>query len=232
MFEEGLQAYEEISSKELLPELKSNILGMIDKRLTKIKMNECEQLVNKLSKDMSEIIPENSRIYFYDVRKGIRNNAEDVETKIINKALNTYAAGRGRYEFPIVICDTSVKATGGKGFVLTADHIFYNSLVDADVIDVMKIENVIARKRLLSTGIYAVTNNNRKIKISNALKLDKLKPFTNVLQDFVSYLKEKPESRDISYIAKEKHNVKCCYRCGYVYKGGNVCPKCYAKFNE
>jgi hypothetical protein len=231
-FEDGLQAYEEITSKDLLPELKSNILGMIDKRLTKIKMNECEQLVNKLSRDLSEIIPEYSRIHFYDVRKGMRSDSEDEETKIINKALNTYASGRGRYEFPIVICDASIKGNGGKGFVLTVDHIFYNSLVNTDVIDVMKIVNVITRKGLLSTGIYADTKNSGKVKISNSLKLDKLKPFTNVLQDFISYLKEKPESRDVSYMVKEKHDVKCCYRCGYEYKGGNVCPKCYAKFNE
>jgi hypothetical protein len=231
VFDDGLEAYKEISSKDLLPELKSNILGMIDKRLTKLKMNECEQLVNKLSKDMSDIIPELSRIHFYDVRKGIRNNSEDEAAKIINKALDTYAAGRGRYEFPIVICDTSLKANGGKGFVLTADHIFYNNFIEADVIDVMKIENIINHKRLFSTGIFAETNN-RKIKISNSLQLNKLESFAKVLHGFVSYLKEKPESRDISYLAKEKHSVKCCYRCGYVYKGGNVCPKCYAKFNE
>ncbi|MDF2942592.1 MAG: hypothetical protein K0S01_1450 [Herbinix sp.] len=231
-FNDGLQAYEEISSKDILPELKSNILEKIDQRLTKIKMNECEQLVNKLSKDMSEVIPVNSRIHFYDVRKGIRNNSEDDETQIMNKALNTYAAGRGRYEFPIVICDASTKANGGKGFVLTADHIFYNSLVEADVIDVMKIKKIIEDKGLFGAGIYAETSHAGKVKISNSLKLEKLKPFTNVLNDFVSYLKEKPESRDISYMVKEKHNVICCYRCGYVYKGGNVCPKCYAKFNE
>jgi hypothetical protein len=128
-FREGLRAYVEISLKDLLPDLKSDALDAIDKRLTKIKMNECEQLVHKLSKEMGKTLQEHSRIHFYDVRKVMRNNSEDEETQIINKALNKYGTGRGRYEFPILICDASSKADGKSGFILTPDHIFYNSFL-------------------------------------------------------------------------------------------------------
>jgi anaerobic ribonucleoside-triphosphate reductase len=52
------------------------------------------------------------------------------------------------------------------------------------------------------------------------------------LDAFVTYLKEKPESRDVSYMARETHAVKCCYRCGFVYRDGDVCPKCGNRNNE
>jgi transposase len=96
----------------------------------------------------------------------------------------------------------------------------------------MNIEQLITYKKLGNTNIYADRGEGGRVKLSNSLKLSKLTPFVNVLNDFVSYLKEKPESRDVSYIAKEKHSVKCCYRCGHIYQGDNVCPKCGAKFNE
>jgi hypothetical protein len=105
-------------------------------------------------------------------------------------------------------------------------------MFEAGVIDVMKIDGVIDRKRLLGQGIYAETKDASQIKLSNSLKLNNLKAFTEGLTDFIVYLKEKPESRDISYMAIEKHKVICCYRCGHVYQGSRDCPKCGAKFNE
>ncbi len=227
-FERGLKAYEEIAKMELLPELKSNTLGIIDKRLTKIKMNECEQLVAKLSKEFGKLVTDSARVHFYDVRMGLRNNQEEESAVIVN-ALNSYASGRGKYEFPILICDASMKANGGRGFVLTPDHIFYNTITEAGTLDVMNVEKITSHK---GRKIYAETEHSGRIKLSNSLDLSNVEEFTEILDEFVAYLKEKPESRDVAYIAKEKHSVKCCYRCGHVYKGDNVCPKCGAKFNE
>ena len=39
-----------------------------------------------------------------------------------------------------------------------------------------------------------------------------------------SSLQEKPESRKLTYLASEKHDTICCFRCGYQYKGVGVCP--------
>lgn len=231
-FDEGLKAYKEIEEGNFLPELKTNILTLIDDRLMKMKIDECEQLVKKLKKEMNSIIQEDSRIYFFDVRKMIKGNAREEESIVINNALNKYASDRGKYEYPIVICDASYFANGGVGFVLTPDHIFYNGLLSLGGIDVMNIENIYADTGLLSKGIYVNQKKAGKVKISNSLKSNKLKLFAKVLNDFVDYLKEKPESRNISYMEKEKHAVKCCYRCGNVYKGNNICPKCGSKFNE
>ena len=227
-FERGLKAYEDIAKMDILPELKSNTLGIIDKRLTKIKMNECEQLVAKLSKDLGKLDINAARVHFYDVRMGFRSNSEEESAVIVN-ALNSYASGRGKYEFPILICDASMKSNGGRGFVLTPDHIFYNTITEAGTLDVMNVEKITAHR---GKKIYAETEHSGRIKLSNSLDLSNVEEFTEILNEFVSYLKEKPESRDIAYIAKEKHSVKCCYRCGHVYRGDNVCPKCGAKFNE
>ncbi len=231
-FDEGVQMYEEISSENFLPELKLNVLGIIDKRLMKMKMDECEQLVNKLSKDMEWTEEDYSRIYFYEVRKMMKGDSDNEESRIIHNALNTYAAERGKYEYPILICDASIFENGRGGFVLTPDHIFYNGLLNSGVMDIMDIEDIHFGTGLYGKGIYVNNKNTGKVKISNSLKSNKLKSFAKELNDFVSYLKEKPESRNISYMAKEKHTVKCCYRCGYVYKVGNVCPRCGGKFNE
>ncbi len=226
-YERGLRAYEEIEKRELLPELKTKTLARIDKRLTAIKMNECEQLVNKLSKDLNKFLKGPSRIHFYNVRKSALNEGE--EDTVIRRALNTFAAGRGKYEYPIVICDASRKGNGGRGFVLTPDHIFYNTLTESGILDIMKVEKITTRSGRI---LYADIGDSGRIKLSNSMKLSDVKGFLKIMNEFVSYLKEKPESRDIAYIAKEKHSVKCCYRCGHFYRGDNLCPKCGAKYNE
>jgi len=70
--------------------------------------------------------------------------------------------------------------------------------------------------------------NNGEMKITGNYKADKekMEHFLAKLNRFIQYLQEKPESRSVEYLAEEKHPVKCCYRCGYVYEGGNICPKC------
>ena len=61
---------------------------------------------------------------------------------------------------------------------------------------------------------------------------EKMEHFLAKLNRFIQYLQEKPESRSVEYLAEEKHPVKCCYRCGYVYEGGNICPKCGSRNND
>lgn len=231
-FDEAAEAYEKIEGGPFLPELKTNTLEMIDKRLTKIKMDECALLVDKLREDLKGRIKDMGRLHFYEVRKVMRGDWEEQEARLAARALNTYAADRSRYEYPILICDSSAKKNGKEGFLLTPDHIFYNSAFNSEKIPVRGIFGIEGNTGLLNRGIYLKRGNGVKTKIPGGIPAKELNVFAQVLDGFVAYLQEKPESRSITYLAKEEHEVKCCYRCGYTYRGGNVCPKCGNQANR
>lgn len=82
-------------------------------------------------------------------------------------------------------------------------------------------------------GIYIRTMNNGEMKITGNYKADKEK-----MEHFLAKLTalssicRKSGVRSVEYLAEEKHPVKCCYRCGYVYEGGNICPKCGSRNND
>ena len=106
-FDEAASAYEKIEGGVFLPEIKTNTLEMIDKRLTKLKMDECGLLVEKLKDALSGRISDTERLHFYEVRKIMRGDWAPREAELAARALNTYAQERDRYEFPILICDAS-----------------------------------------------------------------------------------------------------------------------------
>lgn len=231
-FDEAAEAYEKIEGGPFLPEIKTNTLGMIDKRLTKIKMDECALLVEKLRGDLKGRIKDTERLHFYEARKVMHGDWEEDEAKLAARAMNTYAADRSRYEYPILICDSSAKKNGREGFLLTPDHIFYNSAFNSEKIPIRGVYGVEGNTGLLNRGIYIKRGNGIKTKIPGGIPAKELDVFGKILDGFVSYLQEKPESRSISYLAKEQHEIKCCYRCGYTYQGGTVCPKCGNQANH
>ena len=71
-----------------------------------------------------------------------------------------------------------------------------------------------------------------RIKIPYAVERKEIVAWGNCLEEFIHYLQEKPDSRTVTYLAKERHETICCFRCGYTYKTGNVCPKCGYKMNR
>lgn len=231
-FEEGQEAYEKIEKGMFLPEIKSNALEMIDKRLTKIKSDESELLVQKLKSELSEKLKDTSSLHYYAARKAMRGEWEGEEAVIVNCALKTYASEHSRYEFPIVVCDSTHKGNGREGFLLTPDYLYYNSTFSSERVSILNIKEVSFSTGLLNKGIYIQQKNGQKTKIPVGVSSKEWKEFTGILGEFVKYLQEKPESRKVSYLAKEEHEVKCCYRCGYVYKGGDVCPKCGSRANR
>lgn len=234
-FNEGLTAYKKIEEGTFLPELKENTLKMIKKRLTKLKTDENVQLVKKLKKEIIKKIRDFSCLHFYEARRLDRQQdvgQEDSENAVINHALRKYAARRSEFEFPILICDSSMKGNGKKGFVLTSDHIFYRDFIESGVINIIDIEKLEYEKGKIKKGIYIKRFSGEVKKLPNAVKQEEKEVFAEVLDDFIDYLKEKPESRNIDYLLKEEHTIKCCYRCGHSYKGGNICPKCGSKAND
>ena len=250
-FEEGLKAYEEISQGMFLPELKTDTLEMIKRRLTKLKTDESTQLMRKLKNDMDEKMPDYDGFYFYNAREemklaqGAQSKYQDYDDERVNadadlererqamfRAIDGYAAARGEYEYPLMVCDTSRARNGKEGFVLTPDHIFYHTFLKSGKIKILDINKVKSANRFFSKGIYIKHMGGGKEKLPNNVISDNWEIFAKILDDFATYLKEKPESRSIEYMAKEKHDVIHCYRCGFVYKNGNICPKCGSKTNR
>mgnify|MGYP000009429177 FL=1 len=231
-FEEGMDAYQKIADGPYLPDLKDNALELLSRRLSKIKTDECEQLVNKLKNELKEAgIAENQKHYFYPARKVLLKQATPQETEVIDYAMASYAAGNGLFEYPIFVVDTSRNNSGKEGIILTPEHLYYSTLMTSYRIDVSSVLEISASTGLLNRGVYVTEKNGKKTKIPYAVDNKQLTAYAGVLNEFIHYLQEKPDSRNISYLAKEKHDTICCFRCGYVYKGGNVCPKCGFKNN-
>lgn len=232
-FEEGVKAYETVENGDFLPELKQNTLEMIGKRLAKIKTDESELLVKKLKDELAEAgIEDNPKHHFYSARKVLLKQATPDETAVIDYAMASYAAGCGRFEYPILVVDTSRNESGKEGIILTPEHLYYSTMLSAYGITIPAIESVTASTGLLNKGLYIKQKNGTKTKIPYAVDNKDLPALAEVLHGFIKYLQEKPDSRNISYLAREKHENICCFRCGYVYKGNSVCPKCGYKNNN
>lgn len=231
-FADAIAAYETIENGIFLPELKTDALTMLDRRLRKLKADECEQLVLKLQDIFQGKIRENPRIHYYPARKILMGNADAAEKERFDTAMAIFAADRNRYEEPIVLFDTSKTSDGREGVLLSADHIFYGSRFDAGTIAVRDVKALSAKNGLLNRGIYVTCKNGAKIRLHYVVDNGEAMVFSECLAKFIDYLKEKPESRSIPYLAKEQHEIICCLRCGYLYKGGNVCPQCGYKINN
>jgi rubrerythrin len=202
------------------------MLSRISKRLEALKKDECRNLVNKLVRDTDWHAGNVEGIYIYDIRRMSNENCDDTDAIIVNNALNTYGAGE-KYEYPLLVYDSTRGSNGKKGFVLTPDHIYYNSSMTAGTIKISEAGGFYIETGLFNKGIY-VKKGSESLKITGNIKGDKnvLDLYLKQLNKFIKYLKEKPESRNVEYLAKEKHDVKCCTRCGYVFKSGSICPKC------
>jgi len=251
-FAEGLKVHEQISQGTFLPELKVNTLEMIERRLTRLKTDESVQLMRKLKRDLEEELPDCHDFYYYNAREEMKRTPDTEASSSVQadlygeeekleaennreamlRAINGYATQRGPYEYPLMVCDASRSQNGKEGFVLTPDHIFYRTLFNSGVIAIENVEKIYSGKKLFGKGIYAKCTGGQKEKLPHHVLSKDWDAFAAVLNDFVTYLQERPESRNIEYMAKETHDVKCCYRCGFVYKTGNVCPKCGSKMNR
>lgn len=227
--EEGLKAIEEIAKADILPEIKSNMLELIDKKLTRMKTEENIQLIEKFDKSLTGRLSDTSRIHFYDARKMQSGDSKDPESLIIRRALSSYAVLIGKYEYPIAVFDSSIRRNGKEGFILTPDHIFYKGFLKSGCIDVKNIESVCTDEKQKGKGIFVEHNSQKRIKLPSVFNNADEKNLVDVLDKFIEYLGVKPESRSVSYMSQLSHSSVCCYRCGHVFKDGNICPKCGSK---
>lgn len=231
--EEGVEAYEKIAQADLLPELKTDALKQLERRLSKIKAEECELLVQKLQKEMKEAgIDEPERHHYYPAKKILEKEATQEEIEVVEGAKANYGAGLGLFEYPIWVVDTTRSQTGEKGMFLTPEQLYYSNLMTSYRMSIFSIDHVEAATGLLNKGLYVYQKGGTKTKLPYAVESDDLPKLAEVLDNFIKYLQEKPFSRKASYLAKEKHDTICCFRCGHVYKFLEACPKCGFKANE
>lgn len=231
--DEGVAVYEQIKDAELLPELKVNALKQLEVRLSKIKADECELLVQKLQKEMKEAgIEEPERHHYNPAKQVLLKEISEEEVAVVNFAKAAYGAGLGPFEYPIWVVDTSMKRSGEKGMFLTPEKLYYSTLTTSYHIPVFKIERIEVATGLLNRGIYVYQKNGEKTKLPYAVEVSDLPKLAAVLDSFVKYLQEKPFSRKEVYLAKEDHEEICCFRCGHVYRFGDTCPKCGYKANQ
>ena len=231
--DEGVEVYEQIKEANILPELKANALKQLEKRLSKIKADECELLMIKLQKEMAEAgLEESDRHHYYPAKRVIMKEATEEEVAVVEYAKASYGAGMGTFEYPIWVVDTSLNRSGDKGMFLTPEKIYYSNLTTSYHISVFAIDRVSASTGLLNRGLYVHQKNGEKTKLPYAVETADLPVLAEVLDGFVKYLQEKPFSRKEVYLAKEKHEEICCFRCGYVYSGTDTCPKCGYKANQ
>lgn len=231
-FDAAAAVYEQIDAENFLPELKSSALEMLSKRLEKIRTDECELLVGKLQEEMRGTIKENPRHHFYPARKVMLHTAEPGETNAIDAALNAYANERSMFEYPIFSVDTSRSSNGREGMLLTPENLFYSTRLHAYGIPIANIASIEASTGLLNRRLTLEETDGAQHKLPYAVKTGEMEDWANILEDFVHYLQEKPASRKLNYLAKETHDTICCYRCGYVYHGRDVCPECGYKKNR
>ena len=231
--EEGVEIYNEIKDANILPELKANALKQLELRLAKIKTDECELLVQKLQKEMKEAgVKESDRHYYYPAKRVLEKEATEEEVAVIDYAKASYGAGMGLFEYPIWVVDTTLNRSGDKGMFLTPEKIYYSNLTTSYRISVFAIDHISASTGLLNRGLYVHQKNGRKIKLPYTVETAELPKLAEVLDAFVKYLQEKPFSRKEVYLAKENHEEICCFRCGYVYRWADTCPKCGYKANQ
>ena len=231
-YENALDIYEQIQEGSYLPELKENALDILSNRLAKLKSDECDLLVQKLKDDLKGKIRENPRFHFYPAKKVLMKQAAPEETEVIDHALASYAGGRNPFEYPILVVDTSRNQSGKEGMVLTPEHLFYSTKLSAYRIAIPDIDTITASTGLLNRKIALEETNTAKHKLPYAVGNDEMKAWAEELENYIHYLQEKPHSRDVAYLARETHDTICCYRCGYVYHGTDVCPKCGYKKNH
>ncbi len=231
-FQTAAAVYEQINAESFLPELKSGALEMLSKRLEKIRTDECELLVKKLQDEMQHTIKENARHHFYPARKVMLGTAKPEEINAVNAALSAYANERSMFEYPIFSVDTSRSCSGREGMLLTPETLFYSTRSHAYEIPVSSIASIEASTGLLNRKITLFETNGAEHKLPYAVKTNEMEDWAGILEGFIQYLQQKPASRKLNYLAKETHDTICCYRCGYVYHGRDVCPECGYKKNR
>ena len=227
------ELYDRIDNEDFLPEIKKNALYNISKRLWKIRNEEAELLVKRLKKALEENgVSDDKRLYFYPAREVLENREDTLLMNHFECAKTSYAPDIEQFEYPIMMVDVTRKQNGRRGMLLTPDAIYYGNLYTYGRLSVEDIEKIQVNTGFMGRHVAAYLAGGSRRRLADIADSKELEAYAKTLDDFAAYLKEKPFSRKEKYLVKQKHDVICCFRCGYVYKNMRECPKCGYKFNS
>ena len=140
--------------------------------------------MGKLKKELEENgVGENPRHHFYPARKVLLGQATPEETDVIEYAMASYAAGRGLFEYPILVVDVARDASGKEGMILTPENLYYSTAFTSYGIPVASIASVTASTGLLNKGLYVHQKNGTKLKIPYAVGTKELPDYAGELDD-------------------------------------------------
>ena len=227
------ELYDRIDNEDFLPEIKKNALYNISKRLWKIRNEEAELLVKRLKKALEENgVSDDKRLYFYPAREVLENREDTLLMNHFECARTSYAPDIEQFEYPIMMVDVTRKQNGRRGMLLTPDAIYYGNIYTYGRLSVEDIEKIQVNTGFMGRHVAAYLAGGSRRRLADIADSKELEAYAKTLDDFAAYLKEKPFSRKEKYLVKQKHDVICCFRCGYVYKNMRECPKCGYKFNS
>ena len=227
------ELYDRIDNEDFLPEIKKNALYNISKRLWKIRNEEAELLVKRLMKALEENgVSDDKRLYFYPAREVLENREDTLLMNHFECAKTSYAPDIEQFEYPIMMVDVTRKQNGRRGMLLTPDAIYYGNLYTYGRLSVEDIEKIQVNTGFMGRHVAAYLAGGSRRRLADIADSKESEAYAKTLDDFAAYLKEKPFSRKEKYLVKQKHDVICCFRCGYVYKNMRECPKCGYKFNS
>lgn len=224
----AIQVYQTIRRESFLPALREQALVALTGRLEQISLGECAKLVQVLKNTVNGVIKENPRHHFYPAQKVLAKTATPEELRLIESAVSAYAQKRGRFEYPILMVDTSKECNGRDGMLLTPEHLFYSTRVNGYRIPLQGLKGIYISSGLLNhRSLIAEDAGGVRHKLPCAAEADEMKEWAKILDRFVRYLQEKaPQQTRFSDALKAEAETVCCSRCGCMYPDGGACPEC------
>jgi len=194
--EELEKLYSMIEEEEFLPEIKAAALDSVAGRLWKIRNEEAELLVKRIKKSLCENgVSENHALYFYPAMEILEGRADTHVKDHLECAVDSYAPGLGKYEYPVIMEDTTGKQNGKRGMFITPDAIYYGNFYTYGHIMAENIERIGSYTGFMGRYVIVYLDDGSKIRLSSVIAKDELEAYAMTLNDFVIYLKQKPFSR-------------------------------------
>lgn len=231
-FDTAAGIYEQVEQESFLPDLRESAIAVLSKRLAQIRMAECVHLVHKLREIMiSANFHPNERHYVYPIEQIIKKTVDRGVQKLFHTALANFAQGRGMFEYPLFLVDTSKNADGGEGMLLTPENLFYSTRLSEYKVPIHDIKLIQESGGILNHKLLLEETNGVRHKIPIAVTAEELSNWEKVLGQFIVYLQGRKVSNKLKY--KGKGNACICSRCGCVYSGQGCCPECgYRRLEE